>query len=109
MRAELTTLRTGLVRKAIEAAGETFAHVVLDLPPVFNDVRGTRFGEVREDAGPRLAGLCDASVVVIEADTLRREAAGEALTQLGRAEAAPAAVVLNKRFYPIPQWLYKRA
>ena len=108
-RAELATLNTGPIRAALDQALTEYAHVVLDLPPVFNDARGGRFGEVREDAGPRLAGLCDVSVVVIEAETLRREAAGQALQQLERADASPSSIVLNKRTYPIPQWIYKRA
>ena len=111
MRAELRTSGVGAVRRALEAARADFDHVVLDLPPVFNDWRGDRRlpGDVREDAGPRLAGLCEVTVAVIEADALRREAAEEALGLLERAGAAPSAVVFNKRSYPIPQWVYRRA
>ena len=109
-RVELPAPRTAEVRRLIESAGTKYRHVVLDLPPIFADLgrRGMAEG-VREDAGPRLASLCEAAVVVVEADRLRREAAGRALDRLTRAGARPAAVVLNKRSYPVPQWLYKRA
>jgi uncharacterized protein involved in exopolysaccharide biosynthesis/Mrp family chromosome partitioning ATPase len=108
----LTTVRTGDVRRALDAAAERFQHVVLDLPPVFADLlqRGSRAASegVREEAGPRLAALAEVTVIVLEADGIRREAAGRALERLTRAGATVAASVLNKRSYPVPQWIYSR-
>lgn len=109
MRIELPMLQTHVVRKLLERSLREYRHVVLDLSSIFADVRARRFGEIREEAGTRLAGLCEASVVVIEADGLRREAAAQALHHLDRAQARCGAVVLNKRRYPIPQWIYSRA
>ena len=108
-RLELRTLRTQAVRRAVTIARRQWRHVVLDLPPVFADL-GREGGEgVREEAGPRLAALCEGTVVVLEAETLRREAAETAVERLRRAGAAVSLLVLNKRQYPVPQWIYKRA
>ena len=108
-RLELRTLRTQAVRRAVAVARRQWRHVVLDLPPVFADL-GREGGEgVREEAGPRLAALCEGTTVVLEAETLRREAAETAVERLHRAGANVSLLVLNKRQYPVPQWIYKRA
>ncbi len=109
-RAEVMTLRTSEIRRALNVARRSWRHVILDLPPVFADLdsHGVVQG-VREDAGPRLAALCDASVLVLESGKLRREAAGRALERLDRAGTPASVLVLNKRDYPVPQWIYKRA
>ena len=109
-RLELGTLRTREVARAVDAAKGRWRHVVLDLPPVFADVAVGGVGEgVREDAGPRLAAVAGAAVLVVEAERLRREAAGRAADRLDRAGADVRLVVLNKRVYHVPGWLYARA
>ena len=109
-RAEVFALRTSEVRRAINVARRSWRHVILDVPPVFADLDSHGMVQgVREEAGPRLAALCDASVLVLEAGKLRREAAGRALERLDRAGTPASVLVLNKRDYPVPQWIYKRA
>ncbi|MEL7237366.1 MAG: hypothetical protein AAGK78_00775, partial [Planctomycetota bacterium] len=111
-RAEVLTVRTAGVRRAIEQGKQRYKHVVVDLLPVYSDLGSGRMklaGEAREEAGPRLAALCDTSVLIVEAEKLRREAANRAMERLDRAGADVAVVVLNKREYPVPQFIYKRA
>ena len=108
--AHVTSVQSKEVRRALQAAMSDWQHVVLDLPPVFGDLaaQGRAIG-VREEAGPRLAAIADAAVLVVESGRLRREAASRALERLDRSGAEVHVAVLNKRDYPVPQWLYERA
>ncbi|MEM7808320.1 MAG: hypothetical protein AAF561_09440, partial [Planctomycetota bacterium] len=110
--ATINVTRTAELRKAIDVARRSYRHVVLDLPPVFDDVdlTGRDIGQgLGDESGPRLAALAEVTVLVMEADALRREAAGRAVERLQRAGADVAVAVLNKRNYPVPGWLYRRA
>ncbi len=104
--------RTADVRRALDLARRQYRHVVLDLPPVFDDfdASGRDIGSgLGDESGPRLAALAEIAVLVMEADALRREAANRAVERLKRAGADVAVAVLNKRTYPVPGWLYRRA
>ena len=109
---ELRSIRSASLKRAIDGALEQYEHVVVDLLPVYSDSGMSRMGmvgEAREEAGPRLAAQCELSVLIVQAEKLRREAAAQALDRLDRAGAEVAVIVLNKREYPVPQFLYKRA
>ena len=70
--------------------------VVIDLPPL---------SEV--GAAARVASLCDGVVLVAEAGRLRWQVGQRVVQQLERAQANLLGVVLNKRRFPIPRWLYR--
>ncbi|MHC4752286.1 MAG: GumC family protein [Planctomycetota bacterium] len=55
----------------------------------------------------RLAGLCDGVVLVVEAERLRWEVAQNTKEQLLNSNANVLGVVLNKRRFHIPEWLYQ--
>ena len=73
-----------------------YRHVVVDLPAMLDS-----------EASARLASLCDATVLICEADELRFEAAQQAMNRLRDAGARVTLAVLNKRRYPVPEWAYK--
>lgn len=54
-----------------------------------------------------LVGLCDGVVLVIEAEQLRWEVAQRTKEQLVKSNANVLGVVLNKRRFHIPGWLYR--
>jgi len=62
-------------------------------------------GEVHSAA--RLASLCDGVVLVVEAGSQRWEVVCKAKEQLLKWNANTLGVVLNKRRFPIPEWLYR--
>ncbi len=110
-RTTIPSLRTADVRNAIAIARRHYRHVVVDVPPVYGQFDGegrTFASSAVEEAGPRLAALCETSVLVMHADRLRREAAARAIDRVTRAGATIDVVVLNKRRYPVPSWLYRR-
>jgi capsular exopolysaccharide synthesis family protein len=82
--------------KLINSMKKGYRHVVLDMPAM-----------KESHLSARLAGLCDGVVLVIEAERLRWEVLLEAKTQLLKWNANTVGVVLNKRRFPIPEWLYR--
>ncbi len=56
----------------------------------------------------RLANLVDGVVLVVEAERARWEVVLHAKDVLLRANAKVLGVVLNKRRYHVPEWLYRR-
>jgi Mrp family chromosome partitioning ATPase len=56
----------------------------------------------------RLASLTDGIIMVIEAETIRWEAALRGKNALIEAEADVLGGVLNKRRMVVPGWLYRR-
>jgi capsular exopolysaccharide synthesis family protein len=54
-----------------------------------------------------LASLVDSTVLVVEAERTRWETAQQAKEILEQAQATKVGVVLNKRQFPIPEWLYR--
>jgi capsular exopolysaccharide synthesis family protein len=59
------------------------------------------------DSAVRLASLCDGVILVVEAEHLRREIAQRAKELLVKLNANILGVVLNKRRFHIPGWLYR--
>jgi capsular exopolysaccharide synthesis family protein len=78
-------------------AREEFDYIILDSAPL------PSFAEARV-----LCEKVDGVVLVIESGKLRRQVALRARKELVDAGARILGVVLNKRKYHIPEWLYKR-
>ncbi len=72
-------------------------YIILDLPAI----RGFGFAA-------NMAGLCDAVIMVIDSPKSRWQRTMRALQDLAAVNAGILGVVLNRRSYPIPDWLYKR-
>jgi len=89
-------LRPAQFATLINSMKKDYRHVVVDMPAM---------KKARSSA--RLASLCDAVVLVIEAERLRWEVLLEAKAQLLKWNANTIGVVLNKRRFPIPEWLYR--
>ena len=87
---------TARMPSVLQALAPHYRHLVVDLPAM-----------VESESSVRLAGLCDAVVLICEADELRVEAAQQALVRLRDAGAKVALAVLNKRRYPVPEWAYR--
>ena len=81
----------------LSKAREEFDYVILDSAPI------SSFAEARV-----LCEKMDGVVLVIESGKIRRQVALRAKKELEDAGARILGVVLNKRKYYIPEWLYKR-
>jgi capsular exopolysaccharide synthesis family protein len=73
-----------------------YSFVIFDTPPL---------EEVT--AGMRLTQLADGVILVVEADRTRWEVAQQAKEMLTKSQVNILGVVLNKRQFPIPKWLYR--
>ncbi|MEN6337668.1 MAG: polysaccharide biosynthesis tyrosine autokinase [Phycisphaerales bacterium] len=73
-----------------------YRYVVVDLPAI-NEAKWT----------VRAASLCDGVGLVVEAERSRWEAILEAKQQLLMSHANILGVILNKRRFPVPRWLYE--
>jgi len=71
--------------------------VVLDCPPVLESATAAR-----------LCHLADSVILVVESEKTRRHVAREARTRLRLANANVRGVVLNKKHFHLPTWLYER-
>ena len=89
------TFRPDAFAQLLELARRDYRFVVVDLPAL-----SANAGAIH------LAGTCDAAVMVVEAERLRWEVARHAEDQLRQARVSLLGVVLNKRRFPIPQWVY---
>ena len=56
----------------------------------------------------RSAALLDGAVLVVEAGRSRHESVERARQLLDKAKVRTVGVVLNKRRFPVPRWLYDR-
>ena len=76
---------------------ERFGHVLVDLPSLAS-------------AGmtPEWAAVADQVAIVVEAERTRWQPVAVANERLTAAGAEVAGVVMNKRRFPIPGWLYRR-
>lgn len=74
-----------------------FEFVIIDAPPL------TRYADAIG-----LGQVADGLVLIIEADSTRREAAQAATSNLRSSNIKILAAVLNKRTFPIPEQIYKR-
>ncbi len=71
--------------------------VIVDTAPVLVDTTAAA-----------VASQCDGAILVVHAEQTRRKAAQEAQARLQQAGANVLGAVLNKRQFPIPEFLYKR-
>lgn len=86
------------IDRMFDEARLDFRHLVIDLPPI--------------SATPtalRLAAKCDAVLLIVECGNLHQEVVRRSVRALQAAGANVAGVVLNKRRFPIPDWLYERS
>jgi capsular exopolysaccharide synthesis family protein len=74
-----------------------YSFVVLDMPPIF-----------QTNSTLRLASLADGVVLVVEAENVSHEVVRRAQNRLAQAKANVVGVVLNKRRFHIPEWVYRR-
>jgi len=84
------------LRTRIAELRQEFDFVIVDAPPL------NRYSD-----GIVLGQLSDGLVLVIEANTTRREAAAAVTQNLHAAKVPILAAVLNKRTFPIPESIYK--
>lgn len=73
-----------------------YSHVIFDVPAL----------QDHED-GAQLASVMDGVILVVEAERTRWEVAQQAKDRLIEARANVLGVVLNKRRFHVPEWLYK--
>lgn len=90
-------LNSARLRDRIEELRREFEYVCIDAPPL------THYSDA-----VALAQLAEGVVLVLEADTTRRDAASAVASSLQAAHVTVLAAVLNKRTFPIPEALYKR-
>jgi len=76
---------------------QEFSHVLIDAPPITPYADAVTLGRIT-----------DGLVLVLEANTTRRETARKAKETLEAAKVRMLGAVLNKRTFPIPERLYKR-
>lgn len=90
MKAEHLQARISELRKE-------FAYILVDSPPVSDHTDAILLGR-----------LADGAVMVLESNATRREVARIAKEDLEAAQVRVLGAVLNKRTFPIPQFLYDR-
>jgi protein-tyrosine kinase len=83
--------------EVLETLKTDFSMVLVDTPSI-----------LAEDTALAVAAQCDGVILVVQAEQTRWEIAQEAQLRLQRAGAKCLGVVLNRRTYPIPEFLYKR-
>jgi len=86
----------GIKTRMAELRAE-FDFVILDAPPL------SRYADAIA-----IGGLTDGLVLVLEAESTKREAAQAVTTSLRLAKVPILGAVLNKRVYPIPEGIYRR-
>jgi len=104
-----------VARLADEVESGGIVAYIDDLSKVFADLRGNfdyviipASNIILEMSHLSLSRLADGTLFVIEADRTRAPVAKQALQNLKNAGAGIVGVVLNKRYYYIPKWLYSR-
>jgi capsular exopolysaccharide synthesis family protein len=90
-------LASETLRPRMKELREAFDFVLIDAPPLNPFADATK-----------LSRLADGIVLVMEANSTRREAARKAKEDLNAADSRILAAVLNRRTYPIPEALYRR-
>ncbi|HQY88709.1 MAG TPA: CpsD/CapB family tyrosine-protein kinase, partial [Tepidisphaeraceae bacterium] len=78
------------------ATTSSYHSIIIDLPSMD-----------RSEASARMAGLCDAAILVVECNTANREVVRQAAQRLEECGVMLLGTVLNKRTFPIPEQLYK--
>ena len=93
----LDLLKTDRMRSFFDDLRQRYAYVVVDAPPA------TPYPDAQV-----LAALVGTVVLVAQAQRTSREALLQARRRMELGSARVAGVVLNKRTYPIPKFVYKR-
>lgn len=93
----LSLFESNRFAKFLEEMREQFDYVILDGPPL------PKFSELRV-----ICSKVDGVVLVVKAGETRRQVALRAKKELEDAGAKILGVVINKRKYYIPEWIYKR-
>jgi capsular exopolysaccharide synthesis family protein len=83
-------------RKLLQALKKSYNYVVLDLPAVS-----------QTNIVPLLSRMCDDAVMVVEAERSRCEVVQRIKEQFVKSQANIRGVILNKRRFYIPKWLYQ--
>jgi capsular exopolysaccharide synthesis family protein len=90
-------LSSDRLRSRILELRSEFDHVLIDTPPIGHYADATLLGQ-----------LADGVVLVVEANSTRRETTRRAKENLEAASVRLLGAVLNKRTFPIPEFLYRR-
>lgn len=91
-----TLLTSDRMRSRIAELTAQFDYVLLDVPPLNSSNEAVAIG-----------ALCDGVVLVLKANTSRRETARKALQEMKIANVQTLGAVLNQRTFPIPDSIYK--
>ena len=89
-------LNLDLMKARVDELRKEFDYVLIDSPPLNTFADGMTLGK-----------LADGVVLVLEANSTRREAAAKAAESLRTAQIRIVGAVLNKRTFPIPEALYQ--
>jgi uncharacterized protein involved in exopolysaccharide biosynthesis/Mrp family chromosome partitioning ATPase len=98
MRSTNKSLLSAQMPQLLRSISLRYRHVVIDFPSMANNESSARF-----------AGLCSTVVLVCNADELRRETVQQAIARLRAVRANLNVAVLNRRRYPVPEWIYRRS
>ena len=90
-------LHSDLVRKRVDELREAFDYVLIDTPPLNAYSEGVALGQ-----------SADGLVLVLEANSTRRDATARIAERLHSMQVNILGAVLNKRTFPIPDLLYRR-
>jgi len=85
------------LEKLFKTLGERYEHVIVETPAI------NHFPEAQV-----VVGLCDRVLLVIRAGRTSREAAAVAVRRIEGAGGKPPLVVLNRKQYHVPGFLYRR-
>ena len=89
-------LTSDRMRLRLAELGRAFDYVLMDAPSLNSS-----------DQGIILGSSCDGVVLVLKANSSRRESARQALQQFQAANVPVLGAVLNQRTFPIPEKIYK--
>jgi Mrp family chromosome partitioning ATPase len=90
-------LNSDRIKERFQELRKAFDYVLIDAPPLSRYADAAALGQ-----------LADGLVLVLEANSTRREAAMRVTENLGAAQVRVLGAVLNKRTFPIPESLYRR-
>jgi capsular exopolysaccharide synthesis family protein len=90
-------LNSERIKARFQELRKEFDYILIDAPPM------SRYADAMA-----LGKLADGFVLVLEANSTRREAAMRATENLNQAQIRVLGAVLNKRTFPIPESLYRR-
>ena len=96
MRSTNKSLLSAQMPQMLRSISLRYRHVVIDFPSMADNESSARF-----------AGLCSTVVFVCNGDELRSETVQQALTRLRAVRANVGVAVLNRRRFPVPEWIYR--